>query len=87
MKADFSDPKNTNTDIVNEKRDTFRLMNTNFTFGDKENPNNTYMTVYKNKLDGRPCKSPVKNQKKKYVTTVKISNNKDNDFLTEKQLR
>lgn len=56
--------------------------------GDRENPNSLYMTVYKNKLDGRPVKSPVKNQKtKNEVTTVKISNNQENDFLTEKQFK
>ena len=40
-------------------------MNTQFTMGDKQNPNSAYLTVYKNKLDGRPVKSPVKNLKSK----------------------
>ena len=63
-------------------------MNTQFTMGDKQNPNSAYLTVYKNKLDGRPVKSPVKNLKsKKEITTVKISNNRENDFLTEKQYK
>lgn len=86
-KGDYIDPKKTNTEIKNEKRDTFRLMNTNFLFGDKENPNNTYLTVYKNKLNGQPCNSPAKNQKKRFNTNFKISNNQDNDFISEKQLR
>lgn len=63
-------------------------MDTNFVFGDMENPKNTYLTVYGNKLDGRPVKSPVKNLKNnKEITTVKISNNMENDFVTEKQLK
>jgi len=63
-------------------------MDTNFKFGEKENPNSAYLTVYKNKLDGRPVKSPVKNQKDNMeITTVKISNNRENDFLTEKQYK
>jgi hypothetical protein len=63
-------------------------MNTNFTMGDKENPNTAYLTVYKNKLDGRPAKDPVKNLfSKKEITTVKISNNLNNDFISEKQYK
>ena len=86
-KEDFNDPKNKNTDIINGKRNTFELMNTNFTMGDLDNPKNAYLTVYKNKLDGRPCKSPVRSQKKKYGVNFNISNHKENDFLSEKQLR
>lgn len=62
-------------------------MDTNFVMGDQENPKNMYMTVYHNKLDGRPCKSPVRNQKKKFGINFKISNNENNDYLSEKQLR
>ena len=88
LKEDFLNPGEANTNITNEKRDTFKLMNTNFTMGDKENPNTAYLTVYKNKLDGRMPKDPVKNLfSKKEITTVKISNNLNNDFLTEKQYK
>jgi hypothetical protein len=62
-------------------------MNTNFNLGDKENPRNTFMTIYNKQLEGRPCKSPAKNQKNKFLNSVKISNNENNDFISEKQLR
>ena len=88
IKEDFINPGDANTDITNEKRDTFKLMNTNFVMGEQENPNSAYLTVYKNKLDGRQVKDPVKNLfSKKEITTVKISNNLNNDFLTEKQYK
>lgn len=86
-KEAFIDPRMTITNIKNEKRETFKLMNTNFVMGDKENPKNTYMTIYKKELDGRPCKSPVKNLKKAFGINLKISNNESNDYLSEKQLR
>lgn len=62
-------------------------MNTNFILGEQENPRSAFMTTYKNKLKGRPCLSPARNQKKKFIVNFKISNNEPNDFLSEKQLR
>jgi len=59
-------------------------MDTNFNLGDNKN---NYVTVYKNKLNGRPCKSPARNQKNKFGTNFRISYNKDNDYVSEKQLR
>lgn len=45
------------------------------------------MTINKNQLEGRQCKSPAKNQKSNFLNAVKISNNENNDYISEKQLR
>ena len=62
-------------------------MNSNFNLGDNENPKNTFLTIYKNKMEGRPCKSPAKNQKNNFKNNIKISNNENNDFISENHLR
>jgi hypothetical protein len=63
-------------------------MDTNFILGEKEHPKNIYLSEYKNRLDGRRVLNPVVNLKdNKEITTVKISNNRYNDFISEKQLK
>jgi hypothetical protein len=46
------------------------------------------LSLYKNKYEGKQVLNPVKNLKDvKEITTVKISNNQENDFLSEKQYK
>jgi hypothetical protein len=85
---DFINQKNINSNIINQKRDTFKLRNTNFILGEEENPEKAYLSICKDTYKGKSVIDPVKNLKDiKEITTVKISNNQGNDFLTEKQYK